>query len=213
MKIGVFDTGKGGELVAERLKKLRPHDELLVVNDRAHFPYGGRTPVEICRLTEQAIQPLLQTCEIILLACNTATVNAAAWLRKTHPDVKFIGFEPMIKPAAKIGQNIVILATSSTLRSARYRHLKTQFADCRNIFEPDCSGWATKIERGNFDDAELVELENLAKSRPIDVIVLGCTHYLALEKRLIEKFPGVKILQPIAAVNARIERISRSAQA
>lgn len=38
MKIGVFDSGKGGEFVAARVSKLLPQHEYMVVNDREHVP-------------------------------------------------------------------------------------------------------------------------------------------------------------------------------
>ena len=95
MKIGVFDTGTGGKLVAKRLEKLMPQHLYITAIDREHAPYGNRSPEEIITLTDAAIQPLL-SCSIIILACNTATTIAIQPLRQRYPDVRFIGFEPRL---------------------------------------------------------------------------------------------------------------------
>jgi len=42
MKIGVFDSGIGGQAVAKRLGELLPDVEIICVDDHAHVPYGSR---------------------------------------------------------------------------------------------------------------------------------------------------------------------------
>ena len=86
MKIGIFDTGTGGELVAKRLKKLLPQHSYITAIDREHAPYGNRSLEEIIMLTDAAIQPLL-SCDIIVLACNTATAISIQPLRQHYPSV------------------------------------------------------------------------------------------------------------------------------
>ena len=76
MKVGVFDSGLGGEIVAEQLAKFFPDVEFITAHDRAHLPYGNKTVHEIIRLTDRAIQQLLPICQIIVIACNTATAAA-----------------------------------------------------------------------------------------------------------------------------------------
>lgn len=68
MKIGIFDTGTGGKLVAKRLEKLLPQHLYITAIDREHAPYGNRSPEEIIALTDAAIQPLLS-----LARCGNVT--------------------------------------------------------------------------------------------------------------------------------------------
>ena len=68
MKLGVFDSGIGGEAVARSLALHFPEAIITTVNDRAHVPYGDREADEIQRLTDTAIQPLLGS-DIIVIAC------------------------------------------------------------------------------------------------------------------------------------------------
>lgn len=47
MKIGVFDSGRDDEFIADGLKKLLPEYDYVVVNDREHVPYGSRSNAKV----------------------------------------------------------------------------------------------------------------------------------------------------------------------
>ncbi len=207
--IGVFDTGAGGRLVADRLKKLLPNCRFTVVNDAAHAPYGGRPEAEIIRFTDNAIQPLLP-CQYIVIACNTATVTAIKTLRQKYPDNIFIGFEPMIKTAAQVSQkrHITLLATDATKQSSRLKELIRQYAADFIIDEPDTHDWARKIDAEQVDQIQLSEVARSIESGS-DTIVIGCTHYLAIEKQLRGRFRGVAILEPTKAVANRLDALTK----
>lgn len=201
MKIGIFDTGTGGEFVAKRLKELLPQHSYIMAIDRKHAPYGNRSPEEIIALTNAAIQPLLSY-DIIILACNTATTNALKQLQQLYPDVRFIGFEPMIKSAAASTRShrITLLATNATKQSQRLRTLISDYASDIRIDAPDTRAWARK---GLAGDIALDEV-SASVAGGSDVIILGCTHYLALEKRLQSLFPHCRILEPTASIAKQI---------
>lgn len=206
MKVGVFDSGKGGECIADGLRKLLQEHEYMVVNDRERVPYGSRSDKEVVVLTDAAIQPLLATgCEIIVIACNTATMAAIGTLRATYPTIKFVGIEPMVKPAALVSKTgrIAVLATPLTLQSRRYRQLVESYATGIVISEPNTAGWAAAIEYGQADEIALDELDELI-TNGCDTVVLACTHYLALQARMVETFPGVTILEPTEAIARQI---------
>ena len=209
MKVGVFDSGLGGEIVAEQLAKFFPDVEFITAHDRAHLPYGNKTVHEIIRLTDRAIQQLLPICQIIVIACNTATAAAISTLRVRYPDVHFIGFEPAIKPAAHDTKHakIMVLATDSTLHSNKYVMLKQRWAKNSQVIEPDCSTWAEKIEQGTFSKNDLMPIIDQATTEGVDEIVLGCTHYLAIENDIKQALPKVKIQSPINSVARRLKEI------
>ena len=211
MKIGIFDTGTGGKLVAKRLKKLLPQHLYITAIDREHAPYGNRLPEEIITLTDAAIQSLL-SCDIIVLACNTATTNAISSLRQRYPDVCFIGFKPMIKSADALtkSHHITLLATNATKHSQRLRALISEYATGVHIDTPDARAWAQMIDQGLADDIVLDEV-SASVADGSDVIVLGCTHYLALKRRLQRLFPQCRILEPTAIIAKRISDFAKLA--
>lgn len=211
MKIGVFDSGIGGQAVAARLQELIPTAEIISVNDHAHVPYGSRTPEDIITLTKTAIQPLITArCDVIVLACNTVTTVAISHLRSTYPDMNFVGIEPMIKPATELTKrrHIAVFATPATLASERYKELKAEWASSITVDEPDCSSWAGLIENDKSDEIPVESIVQSATGKGADVIVLACTHYHWLKQR-IEKSVGPKItvLEPSDAVSRRIKSI------
>lgn len=211
MKLGVFDSGIGGEAVASSLKSAFPDATILTVNDREHLPYGDREPAEIIMLTDAAIHPLLAAkCDVIIIACNSATAAAIETLRKRYPQQKFIGLEPMVKPAATLTKTgvITICATPATLASERYRRLKETFASDINVYEPDCSSWARMIEDNTINEQLIADMVHHSKEQNSDVIVLACTHYHWI-KHLIIQLAGdhIKVLDPSDAIVRRVKQL------
>lgn len=210
MNIGVFDSGSGGRFVADKLRRLLPYHSYIVVDDAKNAPYGERSSDDIRNLTQVAIQPLIQSCPLIVIACNTATVSAIDLLRKQYPSTIFVGFEPMIKPAAKTSASghITLLATRATAYSSRTNQLIKLYARDHIVDIPDTSGWASLIDHGSIDDINLHEVERSVNENNSDVIIIGCTHYIALQPRL-EKL-GATVLEPTDAIVQRIKKLIKT---
>ena len=185
-----------------------PEYEYVVVNDRQHVPYGSRSDSEVLALTDAAIQPLLGECPVIVIACNTATMAAIVELRKKYPATTFVGIEPMVKPAAAASQtgHIAVLATPLTLQSMRYQQLRADYGGGVIVDEPNTAGWAAAIEHDTLSEISFDELRQ-AVAAGCDVIVLACTHYLALIPKLLLEFPSVTILEPTEAIARQITEL------
>jgi glutamate racemase len=218
VNIVVFDSGKGAYFVEERLNALQRKSSPILRNyqivvDRKNVPYGSKSALEVQALTEKALLPWLNRTEkadVITIACNTATALAIDFLRSKYPEQKFVGFEPMVKPATKNSETgeIAVLATPATLQSERYLRLKSKYASEYQVYEPDCSAWAKRIEDGTFGTEDLAELKSLVKQTNIDQIILACTHYLGIEELLREQLPDtIVVLQPMQAIDKQIERL------
>lgn len=208
MKLGIFDSGIGGEAVAEALRHTFPDATITTINDKKNVPYGSKTPPEIIRLTTAAIQPLLDgTYDIIILACNTASVSAIASLRATYPTQKFIGIEPMIKTAATLTKShtVAVCATPATLASAHYAKLVTRYGVHLTILEPNCSTWAYLIDNNQLNREEVARVVNSVCDKGADVIVLGCTHYHWIKDLITEIAAGrAKVIEPSEAIGRRV---------
>lgn len=208
MLIGIFDSGIGGEAMATKLRELLPDAEIVSIDDHEHVPYGSRPETEIIDLTVAAIQPLLaMKCNAIVIACNTATTVAIRTLRERYPTVLFIGIEPMIKPAAHITHtgHIAVCATPGTLHSARYKELKDTWAKGVEVIEPDCSLWASAIEKQQSYSLDIESTVRSLKQQEVDVIVLGCTHYHWIKQQIADVAgPNISVLEPTDAIARRI---------
>lgn len=211
MKLGIFDSGIGGEAVAAALRITFPHAEILTINDRKNVPYGDKSPAQVVTLTDTAIQPLLTAqCDVIILACNTATALAIKTLRDRYPEQLFIGIEPMIKTAATITTSSIIgvCATPATLGSERYKTLISTHARHLEILEPDCSEWAYLIENNTINRSHVEATIAELCDRGADVIVLGCTHYHWIKELITELAAGrAQIIEPSEAIGRRVRTL------
>jgi len=213
--IGVFDSGVGGLSVLREIRALLPNESLLYVADSGHVPYGEKSPDfirERCRLLAEFL--LKQGAKALVLACNTATVAGVAELRELYPQLPIIGMEPAVKPAAAATQSGVVgvLATTGTLKSAKFAALLDRFAsDVRVITQP-CPGLVERIEAGELDGAVTRELLRglvaplLAEG--CDTLILGCTHYPFIKPLLRSLVPdSVSLIDTGAAVARQLQRL------
>lgn len=212
-KIGVFDSGIGGLSVAKAIELGFPNTEVLFIHDSDHMPYGSKTPDELEQLVRPKIKELIDSgCDLIVIACNTATTTIIDRLRTSFP-VAFVGIEPMVKPAASMTKTgiITVCATPATLSSSRYARLKSAFATDIKVLEPDCSDWSRMIESNEIDEEKIRAIVDESCKQGSDVIVLGCTHYHWIEDLIKDAASErASVLQPESAIVARIEALSSS---
>ena len=211
MRLGVFDSGIGGKTIADRLQHDYPSAEIIYVDDREHVPYGSRSQAEIIKLTDTAVQPLIKAkCDVIVLACNTATAAAIDALRNMYPTQLFIGLEPMLKPASILTKTgiIAVCATPFTLSSQRYNELKRKYASNITVLEPDCSNWAYMIEHNSVEDMKIAEVVEQVCAADADVIVLACTHYHWIKDKMLKMVNGrAIIIDPSEAISKRVGKL------
>ena len=150
-------------------------------------------------------------CEIIVVACNTATAAAISTLREEFP-IKFIGMEPAIKPAAQATKTGVVgvLATAGTLKATKYIDTRAKWAQNVKIVEHIGQGFVELVENGSVC-GPAAETTVSASLKPLldagaDTIVLGCTHYPFLidtiKKVASETYPDreITVIDPAPAV-------------
>lgn len=209
-KIGVFDSGIGGKIVAEHIRDIFQQHEVVFVCDTENVPYGTK-PIEVFyRLALTKLRELESLgCDVIVVACNTVTTNCIEELRN-ELSTPLIGMEPMIKPAASMTQSgvIAVCATPATLSSKRYAWLKSSYAKGVTVLEPDCSDWALMIESDSVDRQKIAVIVDDVCAKKADVIVLGCTHYHWIEdllKQLVNN--RAKVIQPEEPVIRRLAQI------
>lgn len=213
--IGVFDSGVGGLSVLSEIHQLLPRESLLYVADCGHIPYGEKTPEfirERCVIVAEFFRS--QGAKALVLACNTATVAAAADLRERYPDWPIVGMEPAVKPAAAATRSGVVgvLATTGTLQSAKFAALLDRFAADVQVVTQPCPGLVELIETGDLASPRLRQLlkgylDPLLEAG-CDTIVLGCTHYPFLKTLLREMIPAsISLIDTGAAVARQLQRL------
>ncbi|MBK5206475.1 MAG: aspartate/glutamate racemase family protein, partial [Polaromonas sp.] len=160
-----------------------------------------------------------------VIACNTATAAAIDLLRLEHPGLPIIGVEPALKPSvarSKTGR-IGVMATRSTLASAKFRALLASQAARASFVVQACDGLADAIERSaeTGDTAETIALcaryirdvgQFGTQKGQIDTLVLGCTHYPFASVQLRALLgPQVQIIDNGEAIARQTRRVASAA--
>lgn len=194
--IGIFDSGVGGLSIAKCISEQLPHEGLIYVADTLHAPYGEKSiDFIIERVNTIAHRLVKQGVKVLVIACNTATVNAISQLRE-QLSIPIIGVEPAIKPAALQSESkkVAVLVTQATSENSQFKSLITKHQNGAQVFIQPCPGLVEKIEQGLSDshccDQLLRRYLLPLIAQKVDRIVLGCTHYPFLQqqiKRIIEE--------------------------
>ncbi|HEY68928.1 MAG TPA: glutamate racemase [Thermoflexia bacterium] len=213
--IGVFDSGVGGLSVWREIVCLLPYEDTLYLADQAHVPYGFRALNEVREFSEGITRFLLgQGAKIIIVACNTASAAALHYLRRTFPNVPFVGMEPAIKPAVERTRSGVVgvIATQATFQGELFASLVARYAGDVRVLTQVCPGLVEAVEAGALDTSEtealLRECLTPLIEAGVDQLVLGCTHYPFL-RPVIERVvrARVAVIDPAPAVARQTGRV------
>ena len=230
--IGVFDSGIGGLSVLQALQKELPHERFVYLADNAHAPYGEKTDLYVRQRTHAIAEHLLAQHQIkaLVVACNTATAAAIHELRARHPQLPLVGVEPALKPALALSQtgHIGVMATRGTVASDKFARLLASVQSEAHFEVLACNGLASAIEHSTLPDqaqaahaqiAHLLQTYTQAMGRfgcapgDIDTLVLGCTHYVFVEKDLRQMLgPHVQLVSTGEPVARQTHRLLAAAQ-
>jgi glutamate racemase len=200
--LGIFDSGVGGLTIARAIKKIRPNQSLVYFGDTARCPWGDKKTKTIKRYTKEIVEFLIgQGAQEIVIACNTSSALAKKYLQKEFPQIRFYNvINPVI---AKISQELKkhknkslrvgVIGTQATIKSKIFeRQLKTLGKNI-SVSVKACPQLVPLIEKGETNRGVLnAVLENYLsgfRKKPVDYLILGCTHYPLLQKP-IQKFLG-----------------------
>lgn len=212
--VGVFDSGMGGLSVLREIRRLLPGEDVLFCGDCGYAPYGERSQEAITARSLEICDFLVANgAKAIVIACNTATAAAAPALRAHLPQIPIIGMEPAVKPATAATHSGVVgvLATTGTLKSARFAALLDRFGRGIKVLVRPGVGLVEAVERGECNTPAMRELLQRHLEPMLlagaDVIVLGCTHYVFL-RELIEELvgPAVTVIDTGMAVANQLQR-------
>ena len=207
-KIGVFDSGYGGLTILEAIRKELPQYDYLYLGDNARAPYGTHSFDVIYRYTLQAVNYLIdQDCALIILACNTASakalrtiqqkdlpeINRQRLIANSQQPINVLGvIRPTVEavPGITKSKHVGILGTPATVSSESYILELEKIDPDLTISQQACPMWVPLIEscehlhEGADYFVEKYIRAILDKDPQIDTLVLGCTHYPLLLKKI-----------------------------
>ncbi|MGJ8726274.1 MAG: glutamate racemase [Roseibacillus sp.] len=212
--IGFLDSGVGGLSVLREVQALLPGEDLVYVGDSAFCPYGAKSTEVLRERVGKIVEFLLgEGAEVIVLACNSATIQAVEWCREKWPEVKFVGMEPGVKPAVKATESGVIgvLATEASLTGEMFQKLVEKYGQGCEVLTQACPKFVELVETGSLAgpevDEAIWEYGGPLVMGGADVLVLGCTHYPFLKGEIARLFPEVTLIDTGLAVARRVVEV------
>ena len=203
--IGVFDSGYGGLTILRQIREQLPGYDFLYLGDNARAPYGPHSFDVVYRYTLQAVEALFaRGCSLVILACNTASAKALRTIQQCdlpHIDAsrRVLGvIRPTVEAVGNIthSRHVGVLATTGTINSDSYTlEIQKLFPDI-SVSGLACPMWVPLVENNEYDSpgADYFvkdRLERILQNDPkIDTLILACTHYPLLLKKIKQYVPG-----------------------
>lgn len=202
--IGVFDSGYGGLTILKEFVKKLPQYDYLYLGDNARAPYGTRSYETVYHYTLECVRHLFDKgCHLVILACNTASAKALRTIQQKDlphidPDRRVLG---VIRPTSEVAgkysktKKVGILGTPGTVGSQSY---PIEIGKCFpevEVYQEACPMWVPIIENNEIqsegaDHFIKKNIDNLLHKSPgIDTIILGCTHYPLLIRKIKQFLP------------------------
>ena len=202
--IGVFDSGFGGLTILKSLLERMPEYDYLYLGDSARSPYGGRSMEIVHKFTRESVQWLFdQGCQVVVLACNTASAKALKNIQQLDLPVRWpdrrvlgvirpsvealVGIPPATPPSLRrpdiTGGSVAVLATRGTVVSDSYAIEAAKLAPGLKVIQQACPLWVPLIEAGELSGPGTEYfvhhyLDPLFKGPDVPKrILLACTHY------------------------------------
>ncbi|MEG1585744.1 MAG: glutamate racemase [Bacteroidales bacterium] len=208
--IGVFDSGYGGLTILQQMRRRLPEYDFIYLGDNARAPYGTRSFEVVYEFTLQAVEQLFRMgCQLVILACNTASAKALRSIQQhdlpnIDPDRRVLG---VIRPTAEVVGDISrtghvgIFGTAGTIASESYPLELKKLAPELIVTGEACPMWVPLVENreGDGPGADYFIQKHvdalMQRDRAIDTIILGCTHYPILERKIRRYLPpGVEVI-------------------
>ncbi len=206
--IGVFDSGLGGLTVLKYFLRDLPDYNYIYLGDSARLPYGEKSQATIYNYTREAVDFLFSVgCNLIIIACNTASSQALRRLQQEYLPVAYPGrrilgvIRPLVESitADKNIKAVGIIGTKATILSDAYKSELEKLKPSLRIEQVGTpllvplieEGWAEKPETKMILKKYLRPL----KEKQINALILGCTHYPFLHTQ-IKQIMGRQIMVP-----------------
>ncbi|MDY6822604.1 MAG: glutamate racemase [Thermodesulfobacteriota bacterium] len=197
--IGIFDSGLGGLTVARAIMDELPGYDITYFGDTARTPYGAKSPQTVIQYAlEDSAFLIDQGAKIIVIACNSASSVATEAIMERFDIPVFEVITPAVAMAVEITRKGVIgvIGTRATINSGIYEKKIRERAADATIHSRACPLLVPLVEEGwmNKPETRMIVKKYLhpLKTRQIDTLILGCTHYPIL-KPIIQAKAGKRV--------------------
>ena len=200
----LIDSGSGGVNILKECVRVCPYSNYLLYCDHENLPYGKKSKAELIAITEKNLRKIFSffKFEIVIFACNTLTATVIDEMREKYKNITFIGTVPAIKPALNEfkEKDILLIATKTTIKNnkliGKYRNSEIKFKALSRL--------APLIDE-HLDELDLIyPYLKRQLSGDFKALVLGCTHYTAVNNLIKQIKPNIKVYDSANGVARRL---------
>lgn len=212
--IGIFDSGIGGLTTVRALMDTMPGYDIIYYGDTARTPYGTKSRQTVIGYALENTEFLLEKgAKIIVIACNTASSHAVDEIKKRYDVPIFEVVTPAVEAAVKASKTgrIGVIGTRATVSSMIYDRKILEINPEAKIHSEACPLLVPLVEEGWIERPETAMIIKKylqpLKTRQIDTLILGCTHYPLLKETISRKIGRrTAIIDSGSAVSGAISR-------
>lgn len=198
-RIGIFDSGLGGLTVLREIRRRCPAADLVYLGDTARTPYGSKSVPTIQQYARECARFLMsQEINLLVVACNTASSVALVQLSQEMPFPVVGTIEPAVRSALSVwrGGTIGVIGTDATIASGVYEQMLIGANSSIQVVSRSCPLFVPLVEQGMVQGDIVERVVDLYlksfRDRPIDTLILACTHYPLL-KPVLQQYLGVGV--------------------
>ena len=208
--IGFYDSGIGGLTIVQSFLNLTDDVNFVYLADTQFLPLGQKTSLQIRTRMEQVCSYLFQQCDLVVLVCNTASVNSIRylqqqWLPQHFANKQVLGISKPILELLELqfsdfstfnpNSTLAILCTQATAQSNFYQHEISQIGFKTSTWIT--SELATAIENQDYNQCRSI-LQTLKNQQVVipKYILLACTHYPIIKDIIQSIFESSVVIDP-----------------
>lgn len=213
--VAIFDSGIGSLSIIQELKKEIPHENLLYFADKAHFPYGNKSPGHLRDIIFSTVNYLERyKPKLTIIASNTPSITILDEIRRLV-NIPLIGVRPPLKEACRLTKkkHIGIMATEPTIISKELENqIRREVPQKILVTKFNASPIIELIETGTYISDERKTFNTINKilgyevDKEIDVITLSSTHLPFVRPYLYSLLPTIKFVDSAKIVAKEVRK-------
>ncbi|MBR2855373.1 hypothetical protein IKE99_00290 [Candidatus Saccharibacteria bacterium] len=188
LKIVIFDSGYGGEFLADRFEEEIYVVDIIRVIDWRHADIYLNKPKTSRKYALEALRPYIGKVDLIIIANQLLSATSLKYFSRTFPEQRFIGLE-LKTPDTFIDRGTIILTTKALTKTMEYHGFIFRLK--RRVETITVDSWLEKIDNGDLSPTEINQtLTRFCFEHRISPqeVILGCSQLEDIRSELKKIF-------------------------
>ncbi len=190
LKVVIFDSGYGGESIADRLSEEIPVIDVIRVIDWRHAKEIQESAKEARSFAEEALRPYIGKVDLIIFANYLLSITSLKYFAKKYENQEFLGLG-LEKPCTFVKRDTLILTTQAITKTFTFKSFIFGLRNKAKVLTLE--DWPARIDDGElqFDEIKEVIRSGLTSpdGSPVDLILM-CSQFIDIAPELKKAVTG-----------------------